>query len=265
MNQNNVSENILHGLKKFYEEGMQTSEAFLLDHLSNDISRVSYIKKGQEMIKALPNGAQVLDWGAGFGQMTYILKQLGANVTAYDVIRRSKNLFNESNTQLIFGNDDYKLPFEDNSFDAVVGCGVLEHVPHIPGSLSEILRVLKPGGKFYIYNLPYILSPSELYAAIRKISVHPIRFTQSGTRQILEEAGFEVRNISFENGIPKRLSGPLKWFRFISDKLTRIFLFLDQVVASTPIVNLILSNSIKIMAVKPLNPQKAKLKYQFAT
>ncbi len=260
-----LEKKILQKLTDFYKRGVTTHEARLLDHLSNDVSRISYIKKGQEIMTNLPPHPKILDWGTGFGQMTYILTMLGAKVVPFDVIAREVNLFNDSGAQLVFSREDYKLPFDDNSFDAVVGCGVLEHVPHIPGSLAETLRVLKPQGKLFVYNLPYILSPSELYAATRKISVHPIRFTQSGTRQILQEAGFDVLKIGFENGIPKRLSGPLKWFRGLSNKLTSIFLFLDTLVANTPIIKTFLSNSIKVIAVKPERPKDQKLKYQFAT
>jgi 2-polyprenyl-6-hydroxyphenyl methylase/3-demethylubiquinone-9 3-methyltransferase len=43
------------------------------------------------------------------------------------------------------------LPFEDRSFGAVFCCDVLEHVRDLPKVISEISRVLKPGGVFY-YN-----------------------------------------------------------------------------------------------------------------
>jgi SAM-dependent methyltransferase len=44
--------------------------------------------------------------------------------------------------------DGVRLPAEDESMDAVVSTLVLCSVPHPAESLGEILRVLKPGGKF---------------------------------------------------------------------------------------------------------------------
>jgi SAM-dependent methyltransferase len=45
--------------------------------------------------------------------------------------------------------DAQELPFDDQSFDAVIGIAVLEHVPDPPRAVSEIYRVLRPGGLIY--------------------------------------------------------------------------------------------------------------------
>ncbi len=49
--------------------------------------------------------------------------------------------------------DGLSIPFEDNSFDMVFTACVLHHIEFInhPQIFKEILRVLKPGGKFYIF------------------------------------------------------------------------------------------------------------------
>jgi ubiquinone/menaquinone biosynthesis C-methylase UbiE len=46
--------------------------------------------------------------------------------------------------------DAEKLPFADATFDAVYSFGVLHHTPDTAGSIEEVRRVLKPGGKAYI-------------------------------------------------------------------------------------------------------------------
>jgi len=45
-----------------------------------------------------------------------------------------------------------RLAAEDNSMDAVVSTLVLCSVPNLTGTLQEVLRVLKPGGRFYLSN-----------------------------------------------------------------------------------------------------------------
>ena len=42
----------------------------------------------------------------------------------------------------------YELPFADASFDYVYSWGVLHHSPDLARSITELMRVLRPGGGF---------------------------------------------------------------------------------------------------------------------
>ncbi|HKS49239.1 MAG TPA: class I SAM-dependent methyltransferase, partial [Amycolatopsis sp.] len=50
--------------------------------------------------------------------------------------------------------DAERLPYEDESFDIVVGHAVLHHIPDLDLAFGEILRVLKPGGRFVFAGEP---------------------------------------------------------------------------------------------------------------
>ncbi|EID55539.1 class I SAM-dependent methyltransferase [Saccharomonospora xinjiangensis] len=50
--------------------------------------------------------------------------------------------------------DAERIPYDDNSFDLVVGHAVLHHIPDVPAALREVLRVLKPGGRFVFAGEP---------------------------------------------------------------------------------------------------------------
>jgi len=49
--------------------------------------------------------------------------------------------------------DAQSIPFDDESFDAVIANFMLYHVPDRPKAFAEIYRVLKPGGRFYAATL----------------------------------------------------------------------------------------------------------------
>ncbi|OBH12642.1 class I SAM-dependent methyltransferase [Mycobacterium sp. E1747] len=46
------------------------------------------------------------------------------------------------------------IPYEDNTFDLVVGHAVLHHIPDVELALREVIRVLRPGGRFVFAGEP---------------------------------------------------------------------------------------------------------------
>ncbi len=50
--------------------------------------------------------------------------------------------------------DAEELPYDDNSFDLVCGHAVLHHIPDLDLAMREVLRVLKPGGRFVFAGEP---------------------------------------------------------------------------------------------------------------
>ncbi len=239
-------------IEKFYSQYLNTNKnlANYSLHLSNSVSIQSYILKGREIKKYLKNNSKILDWGACFGQMSFILEKLGLNVKAYDIAIPEINLFKLIPKEPLQGKAPVSLPFRDKSFDAVLSCGVLEHVPDMEGSLKEISRILKDDSYFFIYNFPYKYSPSEYYATLKKISAHPLKLTIKSLKEILKRNGFNIVKIAYENGIPKNLNSPLKFLRPIYNKFPLFFLNLDKLIIAVPLLRNILSNSIKVIAKK---------------
>ena len=94
-------------------------------------------------------GKRVLDLCCGHGAGTEALLATGAEVTGLDF---SSAMLTQARSragaaELIEG-DAQAMPFPDSSFDAVVcGFGIM-HIPDQPKALSEVHRVLRPGGTF---------------------------------------------------------------------------------------------------------------------
>ena len=50
--------------------------------------------------------------------------------------------------------DAERIPYDDNGFDVVVGHAVIHHIPDVEQAFREMLRVLKPGGRFVVAGEP---------------------------------------------------------------------------------------------------------------
>ena len=104
-----------------------------------------------------------------------------------------------------------RLPFEDNSFNAVLSCGVLEHVQDPGGSLDELHRVLQPGGRLYVYKLPNRLSYLEAIARIAGLYYHGKYiydrvYTSRSAQALVEAHSFNVQAARLTNLLPLTVS-----------------------------------------------------------
>jgi len=98
----------------------------------------------------------ILDFGCGAGNEVYQFRKMGYKAYGCDIDNyyyevqgrcREEKIINPDET--IFGKIDrntYRIPFADETFDYVFSNQVFEHLQNYPEALSEIYRVLKPGG-----------------------------------------------------------------------------------------------------------------------
>lgn len=106
-------------------------------------------------------GECVLDLGAGGGRHAYEAMRRGASVVAFDSDRAAAKdcaavmaALVESDAPVIAAGgagamavgDALDLPFPSASFDRVIAAEILEHVPDDRRAISELARVLRPGG-----------------------------------------------------------------------------------------------------------------------
>lgn len=115
-------------------------------------------------IQHIKGARRVLDCGTGEGQIARTAKEAGAGLVIG--IDRSNAMIEEAASR--HGGVQFiraaisALPFCDQSFDAVTTCLVLEHVEELQQSISEISRVLEPGGRFLLFiNHPLLQTPNS--------------------------------------------------------------------------------------------------------
>lgn len=126
-------------------------------------------------------GKQILEVACGRGGFVRELTLAGARVAGCDFslsavrIAKSKLDQNRSGTVrsgLVQG-DAQKLPFANASFDIVVSCETIEHVPDAQSAVSEMYRVARPGGRLFLTTPNYVnfMGLYEIYAWLH----HPHR------------------------------------------------------------------------------------------
>jgi SAM-dependent methyltransferase len=101
------------------------------------------------------NDKDVLEIGVGLGADHQMFAEAGARLTGIDLTERA---IEHSRQRLsLFGltsnlrtGDAERLPFADASFDFVYSWGVIHHSPDTAAAALEILRVLRPGGRFAV-------------------------------------------------------------------------------------------------------------------
>lgn len=152
-----------------------------------------------ERLGGLTRGMRVLEVGCGRGVGTEIIfERFGAReVHAFDL---DPEMIKQANCRLSrYTSDQLKLDVsdataimaDDESYDAVFDFGILHHVPQWQTAVSEIRRVLRPGGRFFFMEVTSNALERRFY---RKLFVHPTenRFSKEGFVAELEQQGITL-------------------------------------------------------------------------
>ena len=107
------------------------------------------------------------------------------------------------------------VPAADGEFDAAVAALVLCSVGDPPGALSELMRVIRPGGELRFFE--HVKADARAHAAAQ-MTVQPVWAQLGGgchiardTEQAIRDAGFEIERIDrfeFAPGFLQKLAGP---------------------------------------------------------
>jgi ubiquinone/menaquinone biosynthesis C-methylase UbiE len=104
---------------------------------------------------------RALELGAGTGFFSLNLKQAGV-VDQVHVTDLSPGMVEAAKANAVKLGftvegrvaDAERIPYDDNTFDVVVGHAVIHHIPDVEQAFREMVRVLRPGGRFVIAGEP---------------------------------------------------------------------------------------------------------------
>ena len=142
-------------------------------------------------VRGLGRVERALDLGCGDGRLSAELdagELTAADVSALALERARRRL---PNARLIELEPDAPLPLDDAAFDLVLCAETIEHVRDVQLLLSEMRRVLRPGGTLALTtpaNLPLGPRPDPL-------SPHLRQFTRRSLSRVLDELGFELDSL----------------------------------------------------------------------
>ena len=124
------------------------------DYLNPDMDKFYNLAFDDILERLAPTTkSSILDAGCGYCYHTVRLAKSGAKITAADfseaALKSAQQTIDAAGIAdqvTLLQADLTALPFPDSSFDCVISWGVLMHIPQMEKALSELARVLKPGG-----------------------------------------------------------------------------------------------------------------------
>ena len=156
-----------------------------------DIHKSWDVLKTTEFIETnIPKDGCIVDLGACGSELLYILSRLGyQNLVGIDVNHRMLSM--PKSVRYVLG-DFMKLPFCAASFEVVTAISVIEHGFRADPLLTELARVVKPGG-YFVASVDYWPQKIETQG-LQEYGMDWLIFSQAELGKFLEKAatyGFE--------------------------------------------------------------------------
>jgi ubiquinone/menaquinone biosynthesis C-methylase UbiE len=185
---------------------------------------------------SLKPGSRVLDAGCGSGRhICEAFRSRGVDVIGIDLKRddivTTRNFLSlmtdgSSGFSMVAMATITRLPFQDGVFDAVICSEVLEHVDNHKTAVTELLRVLKPGGNLAV-SVPRFW-PERICWAISKpyreaLGGHIRIYKNNELQRLIEDAGAKCWKVSHKHA----LHAPYWWLKCIVGHKNEDFLLVN--------------------------------------
>lgn len=178
------------------------------------VQRLTYRPEHDAVLAALrrARSRRVLDVACGTGLLaSRIRRELGAEVVGCDFSRGmlAQAAAHQRADGLVQGSA-LALPFDSESFDAVVSTEAFHWFPDQRGALREFLRVLVPDGRLFVsFVNPPLAVMGRAAGRISQLLGEPARWpTRGQMRRLVEDAGFQVESQRLVLRVPATLILP---------------------------------------------------------
>jgi SAM-dependent methyltransferase len=186
-------------MKDYYED--------LWSRLPDELEPPDWELRRGFLVAGIRPGERVLDLGSGAGDFTAEISRAGARPVGVEVaeaaIARARSRHPELDFRL--APIDGPLPLGDGEFDAVWASEVIEHVADTARWLSEVRRVLRPGGRLLLTTPSHgrvrvALGGIERFS--EPLGDHVHLYTRRSLRGVLHEFGFDGVSVRVAAGPP---------------------------------------------------------------
>jgi len=174
---------------KYAIEAEQLRIARHFDQTAHEYSHTIPINDGraQAIISELTNANRVLDAGCGKGRYAALIKQQFPNIDIHAVDISEEMLRHVPQVIRTQCASIQNLPYANDSYDLVYCVEALEHVPNPDAAISEMVRVLRPGGHLVI------IDKNLARKGTLKIETWERWFDVDGLAKQLQQAHLKVR------------------------------------------------------------------------
>jgi len=171
--------------------------------VSRGTGRPALLELARERLD-IRTGHRILDLGCGLGgPSAWLMRTTGADIVGVDLMWQSiaglHRLVPGLSGLVASGR---ALPFHEGAFDRAWSLGVLEMVADKATAIEETYRVLRPGGRFFVYDYVLVTRPPDHAPQADRFS------PPHDTRRCLEQTGFIVEEAS---ELPPLPSMPPEW------------------------------------------------------
>jgi ubiquinone/menaquinone biosynthesis C-methylase UbiE len=186
-------------VRDYYEE--------LWERLPDELEPPDFSLRAAFARDSVRPGDRVLDLGCGEGNLTALLAGAGGRTLGVDVaeaaLRRARRRHPQLSFELV--PIDGPLPLRDGTFDLVWASEVIEHVADTARWLSEIRRVLVPGGRLLLTTPNHGRLALTMHGVDRysePLGDHLHLYNARSLRTLLHDFGFTQIDIVRRAGAP---------------------------------------------------------------